>query len=59
MDRKVTVSDIVMMKLVIAAGGPDNIAGCSTLAADVDKNDIYSVADIVELKRIIANSAAA
>ena len=55
-DGRITVSDIVMMKRVIASGKPDDITGCNAAAADVDGNGAYTVADILEIKRLIANA---
>ena len=53
-DGRVTVSDIVMMKQVIAAGGPNGITGCNAAAADVDGNNLYTVNDIITIKQIKA-----
>ena len=56
-DKKTTVSDIIVLKRVIAAGGTDNVAACKNPeAADINKDDKYTVADILAIKRIIAGA---
>ena len=55
-DKKTTVSDIIVLKRVIAAGDPSKVSGCVVSAADVNKDNKYTVADIIALKKLIAGA---
>lgn len=54
-DKTVTVSDVVLLRSLITAGGKDAASAPELEAGDLDENEELTVSDVVELRGLIVS----